>query len=190
MVRIRPGSVLDYLYPLSKHAPDRCCLCGSTFEGHLNRWWVRRGKAGSPYDRMLDEISRDGIRGAYLGDGGGREGKGRQASRSFGMPNAPLAILSFHRQYVEEPSNENAGGRGPALRSVRTRKPSEKDSRRFEFRTGATPINYRVPRFTPDGMGWKTNIILLARVLVLDEFDSFLCLQDRENRRLERNVGP
>ena len=86
MVRIRPGSVLDYLYPLSKHAPDRCCLCGSTFEGHLNRWWVRRGKAGSPYDRMLDEISRDGIRGAYLGDGGGGKERAVKPHDPLGCP--------------------------------------------------------------------------------------------------------
>uniref|UniRef100_A0A7S2RDF1 Uncharacterized protein n=1 Tax=Eucampia antarctica TaxID=49252 RepID=A0A7S2RDF1_9STRA len=53
-VRIRPGSILDSLYPLSNHSPDRCSSCGQSFHQHLATWWFPR--LYSSYDLYLDKV--------------------------------------------------------------------------------------------------------------------------------------
>jgi len=53
-VRIKPNSVLEKLYPPSKHSPDRCLICGHTFDNHLKSWWFPN--LYSAFDTHLDEI--------------------------------------------------------------------------------------------------------------------------------------
>ena len=53
-VRIRPGSILDMLYPCSQWAPDTCARCGGSFDQHLVKSWKK--KWNTPFDRKLDEI--------------------------------------------------------------------------------------------------------------------------------------
>lgn len=49
--------MLDSLYPLSKHSPDRCLICGCTYSQHLASWWFQN--LYTPYDLHLDRIYRD-----------------------------------------------------------------------------------------------------------------------------------
>jgi len=53
-VRIKPKSVLEKLYPPSKHSPNRCLICGHTFDNHLKSWWFPN--LYSAFDKHLDEI--------------------------------------------------------------------------------------------------------------------------------------
>ena len=53
-VRIKPNSVLEKLYPPSQHVPDRCLVCGYSFDNHLKAWWFPH--LYSPFDRHLDDI--------------------------------------------------------------------------------------------------------------------------------------
>ena len=51
-VRIRPGSMLQLLYPCSRYAPDKCLVCGGRYIDHLTLWWFKH--MYSPLDQMMD----------------------------------------------------------------------------------------------------------------------------------------
>lgn len=53
-VRIKPNSVLEKLYPPSRHGPDKCIVCGHSFDNHLKAWWFPH--LYSPLDQHLDEM--------------------------------------------------------------------------------------------------------------------------------------
>lgn len=58
-MRIKPGSILESLYPPSKHGPDKCIICGMTFQDHLQCWWYPN--LYTAYDRHLDDTMKKGI---------------------------------------------------------------------------------------------------------------------------------
>lgn len=58
-VRIRPGSMLQALYPCSRYAPDRCLVCGGKYLDHLTLWWFKH--MYSPLDQMLDRDLKEGV---------------------------------------------------------------------------------------------------------------------------------
>jgi len=107
-VRIRPGSVLEYLYPVSQHAPDRCALCGRSFDDHLSRWWKAKGLVGTPYDKMLDDIYNEGVSVTYSGGGAGCViGSDGSGGRDDDISNdRGIKVLSFHKRYVQEIPNK------------------------------------------------------------------------------------
>jgi len=57
-VRIKPGSLLESLYPPSQHGPDKCLICGLSFRDHLTCWWYPQ--LYSPYDLYLDAVKKNG----------------------------------------------------------------------------------------------------------------------------------
>ena len=203
MVRIRPGSALEYLYPLSRHAPDRCALCGRTFEDHLRRWWEKKGGVGTAYDRLLDATYDEGVSVVYLGTGGAGAGAsaGNDNKKSF-------PVYSFHRRYVEDLPKEDQDqpflslSRPTKEREMRRSKKAQKnraglfdddddeDDDEYEKYTRG-PVPYRIPRFSPKGMGslWKALGLLLARNMALDEVDKLIELETKENQLLERRVS-
>jgi hypothetical protein len=192
MVRIRPGSALEYLYPLSRHAPDRCALCGHAFEDHLRRWWEKKGGIGTAYDRVLDEMYDEGVSVVHLG------AAAAASKRSF-------CVYSFHRRYVEDiPTDEQRQGDGPLsprstqrTRSRRAQKikagvvsgGSDRGDKYEEFTGG--PVPYRIPQFSPKGIPslWKALVLLLARNMALDEVDKLIELETKENRLLEKRAS-
>ena len=195
MVRIRPGSALEYLYPLSRHAPDRCALCGHTFEDHLRRWWEKKGGIGTAYDRWLDATHEEGVSVVYLGTGGA----GNNNKKSF-------PVYSFHRRYVEDLPKEDQQDQPlsslsrPTKQMRRSRKgqkskaglfddDDDEDDDEYEKHTRG-PVPYRIPRFSPKGMGsvWKALSLLLARNMALDEVDKLIELETKENHLLERRA--
>ena len=203
MVRIRPGSALEYLYPLSRHAPDRCALCGHTFEDHLRRWWEKKGGVGTAYDRLLDATHDEGVSVVYLGTGGAGAGAsaGNDNKKSF-------PVYSFHRRYVEDLPKEDQDqpllslSRPTKEREMRRSKKPQKskaglfddddneDDDEYEKYTRG-PVPYRIPRFSPQGMGslWKALGLLLARNMALDEVDKLIELETKENELLERRAS-
>ena len=90
MVRIRPGSPLGWLYPLSRHAPDRCALCGHAFEDHLRRWWEEKGQVGTAFDRVLDKTHNEGVSVVYL------DGAAASGSNDAKRPHPVLRIDDAH----------------------------------------------------------------------------------------------
>ena len=194
MVRIRPGSALEYLYPLSRHAPDRCALCGHTFDDHLRRWWANKGGVGTAYDRLLDATYDEGVSIVYLGTGGA--GAGDEKKKSF-------PVYSFHKRYVEDIPKEEQDESLSYRSTKRTRnsKKAQKTSKaglfdndedgddKYEKYTSG-PVPYRIPRFSPKGMGslWKALGLLLARNMALDEVDKLIELETKENQLLERRA--
>ena len=102
LIRIRPGSVLEYLYPISQHAPDKCALCGQSFDDHLARWWKVKGLVGTPYDKMLDDIYDKGVSVTYLGGGGSGGSQDNDVELSKENNMKMMKVLSFHTKYVQE----------------------------------------------------------------------------------------
>lgn len=198
MVRIRPGSALEYLYPLSRHAPDRCALCGHTFEDHLRRWWAKKGGVGTAYDRLLDATYDEGVSVVYLGTSAGGAGAGNENKKSF-------PVYSFHRRYVEDLPKEDQYQPLLSRRKKRVRRSKEvqkskaglfddddddEDDDEYEKYTRG-PVPYRIPRFSPKGMGslWKALGLLLARNMAMDEVDKLIDLETKENQLLERRAS-
>jgi len=119
---MRPGSVLHSLYPLSRHEPDRCLICGQSFQNHLASWWFAR--LYTPYDLYIDGVRKEGTTTTTTttarygcddddsGDYGDCKGKkdadrswwfgGRNKVRSNNAVVEPEnAVLAYHRRYVQ-----------------------------------------------------------------------------------------
>mmetsp|Transcript_14084 Transcript_14084/g.20118 ORF Transcript_14084/g.20118 Transcript_14084/m.20118 type:complete len:238 (+) Transcript_14084:89-802(+) len=62
-VKIKPNSILESLYPPSKHSVDRCIFCGSSFKDHMDCWWSEHAKG--PYGLHLDKTKHDAESVAY-----------------------------------------------------------------------------------------------------------------------------
>lgn len=127
-VRMRPGSVLKSLYPLSRHGPDRCLICGQSFRHHLTSWWFSR--LYTSYDLYLDKVRREGsfnsphaCDGKVDGDGDGGKARAtygsgckRVSSKGaivepgmtsltnngrYGSVSSGSGVLAFHRLYTK-----------------------------------------------------------------------------------------
>jgi hypothetical protein len=190
MVRIRPGSALEMLYPLSQHAPDRCALCGHAFEDHLRRWWEEKGQVGTAFDRVLDETYNEGVSVVYL--------DGASGSKDAKRPH--YRVFSFHRRYVEDiPKDEPGSSRSPDKKRSTARKgrrikgrivADENGIDKYEKYTRG-PVPYRIPQFSPKGINslWKALVLLLARNMAIDEVDTLIELETKENRLLEKRAN-
>lgn len=181
MVRIRPGSALQWLYPLSRHAPDRCALCGHSFEDHLRRWWEEKGQVGTAFDRALDETYNEGVSVVHL--------DGAAASGSNDAKRPHYRVFSFHRRYVEDIPKKISTAR--KVKSIKGRIVAEDDgSDKYEKYTRG-PVPYRIPQFSPEGINslWKALVLLLARNMAIDEVDTLIELETKENRLLEKRAN-
>ena len=181
MVRIRPGSALQWLYPLSRHAPDRCALCGHAFEDHLRRWWEEKGQVGTAFDRALDKTYNEGVSVVYL--------DGAAASGSNDAKRPHYRVFSFHRRYVEDiPKKISTARKG---QKIKGRIVADDDgSDKYEKYTRG-PVPYRIPQFSPEGINslWKALVLLLARNMAIDEVDTLIELETKENRLLEKRAN-
>lgn len=50
-VRIKPGGLLELLYPCNQHGPNKCMVCGNTFSNHLHDWWQRKLKVNNDVEQ-------------------------------------------------------------------------------------------------------------------------------------------
>lgn len=191
-VRIRPGSLLQSLFPCSDHAPDRCAICGFSFPEHLGEWW--RPWLRSPYDDHLDQVREVGAvtpetvvsaKGRSWGWGDKqRKVRGNTAPTGWkgdGVSRWPssVEILCFHRQYVQKVS--------PSLNDVQ---PAEDticfDEEGYECRR-VSSFRYRVPGFRPGSYNsLASNLQSFARAITIGEIESLLRLQEKENAKLQK----
>lgn len=195
-VRIRPRSILASLYPLSRHGPDRCLICGQSFRNHLtNRWFPR---LYTPYDLYLDDVRNAGasVRGTEADSDDGDGEKVRSVSRRwFGRRGAAVGS----RNTVVEPGSTSlaADGRdGPAgsdggplayhrkyVRDVSSNDGEDvRLSEDYEMWLVNQSVRYRVPK-RKDGTNFFEAFVLgRTRNVVLWNMDALLRMQYLENK--------
>ena len=196
-----PNSVLESLYPLSRHSPDRCLICGQSFRSHLTSWWFQR--LYTPYDLYLDTIRREGTTFNTPRDGDGHGGKIRPTSGS--------GVLTYHRLYTKSliappqppslhtnqtplpPNNKNTKITKKHTRTKKKKSPVVSDGNardndsllpsetNDEIRTSGG-LRYSVPKMRTDGLGtFRVSMLTVARELVLLDLDAFVSVQRLEN---------
>uniref|UniRef100_A0A7R9WXV1 Secreted protein n=1 Tax=Craspedostauros australis TaxID=1486917 RepID=A0A7R9WXV1_9STRA len=162
-VRYQPNSMLQLLYPCSRYSPDRCLVCGGTYNDHLALWWSRN--LYSPYDRHLDDTYNQAL---VLDDDSSNNKKkkkrsaGRQRGRSAPQRTAGTVHgphrFAFHRRYV-------------ARLSTKKRR-SKQDAARKDEVKGASN-------------GKRISLILkFSRFIAARSFSEMVQLQEWENRKL------
>jgi hypothetical protein len=99
-VRIRPGSMLQLLYPCSRYSVDKCLLCGGTFRDHLTLWWSKH--LYTPYDRYLDQVFHESLTNTSTVTARRNDHWKRKITRTSPIENTVDALteLGYHRQYV------------------------------------------------------------------------------------------
>ena len=208
---MKPGSILESLYPPSNHGPDKCLICGLSFRDHLQCWWYPH--LYSSYDRHLDEIRRNGI----VYDNNNQEGDVlRSKEKSSGQNLSYSSIrrnvyetglspifsqsnnkgndnksgrLSYHSRYVREVNNSDQNNKKPqsqnriTRKSFRAKKRKSFDKDGYETLTVAG-LKYSVPMVQFDKNNNVGDFLLVtARVFTLTKLDQLLWIQRFENRR-------
>lgn len=204
-VRIKPYSVLSSLYPLSRHGPDRCLICGHSFENHLATWWFPF--LYTPFDRHLGEFFEK-----YTSNPDECQVDAKMQETPFSQysepglepiynqnqVNKPFRKREFHKAYVKDITNEQTDNssrrKDPKTRQRnRARDRYEKQNKngmnqffqnRFETRQ-IVGIKYKVPTIDVSGEEYNLGsalVLALVRTMVLERFESFLVLQERDNR--------
>ena len=172
------------------HLPNY--LCGHTFEDHLGRWWEKKGQVGTAFDRVLDETYDEGVSVVYLD---GASNSGGNDVESLKRPH--YRVFSFHRRYVEdipkdEPESSSLADRKRSGKGERIKRMLDDDDSVDEYEKYTRgPVPYRIPKFEPKGIGslWKALVLLLGRSMALDEIDTLIELETKENRLLERRAS-
>ena len=123
-VRYESNSILKLLYPCNRYSPNKCMICGGSYEDHLELWWSKH--LYSPFDLYLDQTYNDALtikeeeartkrqrsRRNHSGiqrNQTRRKSSNRQSSVKKSSA-APLQILSeppkfcYHKRYVEDVS--------------------------------------------------------------------------------------
>mmetsp|Transcript_26436 Transcript_26436/g.78195 ORF Transcript_26436/g.78195 Transcript_26436/m.78195 type:complete len:352 (+) Transcript_26436:3-1058(+) len=195
-VRIRPGSILQSLYPCSDHAPDRCAICGFSFPDHLGEWW--KPWLRSPFDTHLDRISETGIippedAENVTGRSGRRGGERRRRRKKYaaiewnggvGRSTWPSSakVLCFHKCYVEQVALPSADDRLSEKANISSRF----DNEGYEYRKESN-VHYRIPvlRNGPK-KGVGKYLLNLAHIITVDELEKLVKLQEGENFKLQR----
>ena len=177
---MRPGSILESLYPCSDHAPDRCSSCGMSFLEHLEQWWKPRLQ--SPFDAYLDKTNKNGLQ---IIDSNASPPRGRRKKAGkLPLEDSFLKVLCFHRSYVQEASTGVK-----SKQSLKTSKDNAETpaNKKFEEKK-EFGISYLVPSFKRGNMpvaAWKVNLLYFARAAVLNELGKLLFVQKKENALLQ-----
>ena len=120
-VRYESNSILKLLYPCTRYSPNKCAICGGSYEDHLELWWSKH--LYSPFDLYLDQTYNDALtikeeengtrrlRSRRIHSNGKRNRTSRKTSLKKSFSAAPLQVLSepprfsFHKRYVEDVSD-------------------------------------------------------------------------------------
>jgi hypothetical protein len=100
-VRIEPGSILQLLYPWSRYSPDRCVLCGGTFQDHLTLWWSKN--LYTPFDQILDKDYKQGVQlqqNEETGYTGATKRRGANHQKESDPSRSDRPAYVYHRRYV------------------------------------------------------------------------------------------
>jgi len=205
-VRIKPGSLLQSLYPLSRHSPDQCLLCGQSFRDHLKSWWFSR--LYTPYDIYLDRVIKE-FNGNNDGNGkvqqSGNICEGGPKSNKYGKrcktrltnnrdngsdssPMLPSSTKTYKKQYAKDLTEIAESKDRRKKKHTRKRLIDGVPFENFEQRKikrNEYDINYTVPKFDDSNLGKIGSFILsLTRDLFLLEFDASLLQQHEESENI------
>mmetsp|Transcript_26364 Transcript_26364/g.38821 ORF Transcript_26364/g.38821 Transcript_26364/m.38821 type:complete len:297 (-) Transcript_26364:245-1135(-) len=199
-LRIRPGSILEALYPMSRHSPDRCIFCGRSFQDHLEKWW--EPKLNSPYDTHLNVVHTKGV-SVLDGEEESTKTKSRRKSGSTHPGGRKMIRFAFHETYVDSVEFETSGedqkfqqGRKDENRSNEKSKNGQIKSSKviashdgYDIRKTLDGTTYRVPTQPHSKMTNKFSNFasFLLREVLLINVEEILLLERIENRSNEYN---
>lgn len=210
-VRIRPNSVLENLYPPSRHAPDRCLVCGHSFDNHLKSWWFPH--IYSSFDQHITQdykqytVDRDEIQPKRRSTNRNqkhqcatRQEDDRQLRPMYNDLLQPFRIRQFHKRYVEEIDDSKkkkrithctkriSSSRSTSSHSyhrenkLKNKMKDEKLVAEYEERQ-IYDVKYRVPSIDVSKCDMGTALTLATtRLLVLERLDSLIWLENLEER--------
>lgn len=179
-VRIEPGSLLELLYPASRHSPDKCIFCGGTYADHMTLRWSKH--IYSPYDLYMDRTYSQGIL-QKVEVGSGTHSGGRRVAAS----SDETAIRHvFHSRYVHDlellfQGLAKASDKNRMLRQKINEDPYLSDP--AEMRKGLNTF-YVVPLSSSKKRGIGFPLLKFARQRVLDAVDALISIEERENELL------
>jgi len=186
-LRMKQGSVLASLYPLSMHGPDRCLICNQSFHRHLMTWWFP--KRYTPYDLYLDGVNKecsssDSLESSHC--------DAEQQTPAVTPPN----ILAYHRLYIKNiisPRHPPSLDDKSNTLKTKKREQNKKKSTITSDDLSSSPDNYEtresggvrytVPNINANkNMGMFQSLILtVARDIVLMDLDDLMFSQRLEN---------
>ncbi len=201
-VRIKPNSMLESLYPLSRHGPDRCLICNHSFDNHLRSWWFTH--LYKPYDMYLDDTTSrftqmESQPNGYTSSAKKSRKRRQRKNKRFeidddldmGLQSVPpeeqyisFAKRVFHKRYVKDitPLYSNMKKRKSIIGASASR-PYVIDGN-YE-KSSVRGVIYQVPAFEQNDSAITfigQSMLVLTRVLVLDRFHSLIIIQDIDNR--------
>lgn len=176
-VRIKPGSILQQLYPLNQHNPDKCMLCGGSSRDHLTLWWSKH--LYTPYDLHLDKVYNEGV---FVREEPAPVGvKRRNKSK---IPPLLETIHAYHRRYVFDLSLLLQNG--SQKQGEREKKLSQADSILTPFgpleirKLGSSKPTYAVPALGQN-LGMERPLVKFVRSIVLTQVDGLISTQALDN---------
>lgn len=173
-VRVRPGSMLQLLYPCHRYSPDRCLLCGGCYKDHLILGWVKH--LYKPFDRFLDKDFADSLVPAI-----------NKSQRKYSASDADIRRHAFHRRYVLDISNQIVDKKGNKLPyRERERILKQEFTQRFGSSRGppVPVVSSNGALFLPDKSpeGKRPSVLIgLCRLLLINSVKSMYQLQLRDN---------
>lgn len=171
--------MLESLYPLHRHSPNRCMICNYTFPHHLEHWW--RSNLYSPYDMHLEEVK-------HMFDHKNVETDSPTKARHHGSKvdkskiKNELGSLStyraveFHKRYVSHQNDMQYS-------NLWNRVTRENSSAKYKTSHTLLGTTYSVP-MQDIHKKTSTEILctLLVRSILLLKIDSLIMLQHVENK--------
>jgi hypothetical protein len=159
---MKPGGLLDYLYPLSRYQLDGCILCGHSFREHLVSWW--QPFLNTPFDQYLDGV--------------------REKSKEWTENETERPVIPhyrYHNAYVKRIKTKDR------FDPIKRKKDIKNTGAQSEFdipwdvrRVNADSVAYKIPRANWTSLGvWSRSILLVARAIVLEEMDTLVFLEER-----------
>lgn len=173
-VRIEPGSILQLLYPCSRHSPDRCIICGGNYRDHLTLGWSKH--LYSPYDNVLENAFASGVTFPEKSS----------SQRKTGLCQT-RPKYAFHRRYVMD----DITGTDERKSSRNSNAPSTPMEKRT---VQACNVSYSVPALrgsADDGSSSQRSFrpfLLLPNVreLVLEAVEGLIFLEEQDNANGEQ----
>ena len=103
------------LYPCNQHSPDRCILCGRSFQEHLELRCRKDNE--SPYSKHLDTVYEQGnIHRVLLQD----KAQTKHQHSAKQKSNNQSTIVAYHQHYLETIQKKKSKGVNTQNHSERT----------------------------------------------------------------------
>lgn len=181
-VRIEPNSLLELLYPVSRHSPDKCVFCGGSFADHLTLRWSKH--IFSPYDLYMDRTYEEGVL-QKVKVASDSQTNGRSTSR-VSDSDEPTMRYAFHTRYVHDLGLLLQGMSRPRDKIRKLKETMSEDpylSDPADMKKRGDTI-YVVPSIVPKKKSIVYPLLRLARQRVLEAVEALIDLEQTDNNEL------